>query len=192
MLVDDDENKEEEEDEMKGNNNTLKRMKVKGVKNNKKHVKTSKRQKHKSKVSEWLEHNGADYEEEMIKIKAMEIKLRKGNELSYKEHDKSKRKSVCVKKWHDTLVEELKEKISRDFFMNEEEECLEAEDIRKEVDRNFELEIRDKCFAESEEDSEWRKWRRIREWKKWWRIRTWNGRHVVQIVWWTIFIFMLL
>ena len=38
--------------------------------------------------------------------------------------------------------------------MNQEEECLEAEDIRKEVDRAFSLDIRDECLAESEEDSE--------------------------------------
>ena len=52
------------------------------------------------------------------------------------------------------LVEELKHKMYIDIFMNQEEEYLEAEDIRKEVDHEFALDIREESLAESEEDSE--------------------------------------
>ena len=57
-----------------------------------KQVKTSKRKKHESKVSERLEDDGVDYEEELNKSKQMEIKLRKGNKLACKEHDNLNRK----------------------------------------------------------------------------------------------------
>ena len=59
-----------------------------------------------------------------------------------------------VEKNYETLGEELKVKICRDVFMNHEEECSEAEDIRKEVDSGFALDIREENFAESEEESE--------------------------------------
>ena len=62
-LVDNDEIKEEEEDKIKVNNNTSKIMKAKVVKNNVKQVKTSNKQKHKSKSNERLENDGDDYEE---------------------------------------------------------------------------------------------------------------------------------
>ena len=82
----------------------------------------------------------------------MEIRLRKTNELFCKEHDKLNGKKVCVEKCYEMLVEELKLKICRDIFMNQGEKYLEAEDIRKEVDREFALNIRDECLAKSEED----------------------------------------
>ena len=65
-------------------------MKVKVDKNNKKHVKKSKKQKHESKVRKRIEDDGVDYEEELNKSKEMEIKLRKGNELVCGEHNKIK------------------------------------------------------------------------------------------------------
>ena len=61
----------------------------------------------------------------------MEIKLRKLNELACEEHDKLNRKIAHVEKYYETLVEELKLKICRDVFMNQDEEYLEAKDMRK-------------------------------------------------------------
>ena len=52
------------------------------------------------------------------------------------------------------LVDKLNGKICRDIFMNQEEEYLEVEDIRKEVDREFILDIREEDLVEIEEESE--------------------------------------
>ena len=84
----------------------------------------------------------------------MEIKLKKINELFCKAYDKLNMKSMCVEFFYEILVEELKVNICRCIFMNQEKESLEAEDTRKEVDREHALDIRDECLAESEEDSE--------------------------------------
>ena len=48
-------------------------IKAKVVKNNKKQVKTRNKQKNESKLSERLENDGIDYEEEQIKSKKSEI-----------------------------------------------------------------------------------------------------------------------
>ena len=61
--------------------------------------------------------------------------------------------SACVEKGHEILVETLKVKICRDVIMNEKDEQLEAEDVRKEVDRDFFYTI-DEDMDESEEESE--------------------------------------
>ena len=53
------------------------------------------------------------------------------------------RKSVHIEKWYDALVEKLKDKICGVIIINQEEECLEVEDIRKEIDDKFVLHIRD-------------------------------------------------
>ena len=88
-------------------------------------------------MREKLEGYGIDCEEELKKRNGVEIKLRKRNELVYKECDKLSRRSMRVEKCYETLVEELKVKICRDVIMNEKDEQLEAEDVRKEVDRDF-------------------------------------------------------
>ena len=72
---------EREEDTIKQNNNASKRMKSKIAKNNKKQVKPSEKQKYKIKVSETLENEGVDYEEELSKNNKLQIELWKDNEL---------------------------------------------------------------------------------------------------------------
>ena len=46
---------------------------------------------------------------------------------------------MCVEKLYEMLVDKLNRKIIRDVFINQDEECLEVQDMRKEVDR--------KCFG---------------------------------------------
>ena len=47
------------------------------------------------------------------------------------EYDKLNRKSVCLEVRYDALVEQLKNKLCSVIFMNQEEEYLEAQNIRK-------------------------------------------------------------
>ena len=82
-------------------------MKSKIAKNNKKQVKPSEKQKYKIKVSETLENEGVDYEEELSKNKRLEIELRKDEELACVEYYELNRKSVCLEKRHDALVEQF-------------------------------------------------------------------------------------
>ena len=78
-LGDNDEIKEKEEKNVKVNNNELKMMKAKVVKNNKKLVNTINKQKYESKLSERLENYGVDHEEELRKSKKLEIELKNIN-----------------------------------------------------------------------------------------------------------------
>ena len=55
----------------------------------------------------------------------------------YKEYGKLNRKSKHIEKRYDALVEELKGKICRGIFVDQEKEFLEAEGMRKEVDREL-------------------------------------------------------
>ena len=57
-----------------------------------------------------------------------------------------------IEKRYDALVEQLKYKVCGVIILNQEEEYLEAEDIRKEIDDEFVLYIRDGYFYESEEE----------------------------------------
>ena len=56
-----------------------------------------------------------------------------------------------LEKRYDALVEQLKYKICGVIILNQEEEYLEAEDIKK-IDDEFVLYIRDGRFYESEEE----------------------------------------
>ena len=48
-----------------------------------------------------------------------------------------KRKSMHIEKWYDVLVEKLKDKVFGVIIINQDEEYLEAEDIRKGIDDGF-------------------------------------------------------
>ena len=69
--------------------------------------------------------------------KKLEKKFRKGYKLACKDHVNLQWESVCVEKGHEALVKKLKVKIFIAIVMNEKDEQLEAEDARKEVDRDF-------------------------------------------------------
>ena len=60
------------------------------------------------------------------------------------------KKSAHVETQHETLVEKLKEEICRVIFIHQEEEDLEEEDIKKDVDDKFALDIKNECFGENE------------------------------------------
>ena len=68
------------------------------------------------------------------------------------EHDELNRKMVRPEKQCDALVQQPKDKLCEFIFMNQEKECLEAEETRKEIDEEFSLDTRDECFDESEEE----------------------------------------
>ena len=53
---------------------------------------------------------------------------------------------------HDALVEQLKEELCGVIFMHQEEEYLEVEEMKKEIDKEFALDIRDEHFDESKEE----------------------------------------
>ena len=71
-------------------------------------VKTSKKEKCRSNVSECLEDDGVDYEEELKKSNKLEMELRKEKELVCIEYHKLRGKSVCLDVRYDLLVEQLK------------------------------------------------------------------------------------
>ena len=58
------------------------------------------------------------------------------------EHDKLNRKSTHLEVRHDALVEQLKNKLCSVVCMNQREECLEVEDIRKEIYEEFVMDAR--------------------------------------------------
>ena len=72
-----------------------------------------------------------------MKMKTLERKLRKANEIVCVEYEKLKRKSVCVKVHCEELVDKLKDELCSMVHVNQEEECLEVENIRKKLKTNL-------------------------------------------------------
>ena len=72
-MIDNDESEEEEEYETKENYDESKMKKRKAIKNFKTEVKTSKKEKCRSKVRERFENDGIDYEEKLKKSKKLEM-----------------------------------------------------------------------------------------------------------------------
>ena len=94
------------------------------------------------------------YEDKLMKMKTLERKLRKCNEMVCVEHDKLEIKSECVEVCYEELFERLKNELCSAMHVNQEEECLEVENTRKKIDDEFELDVRDECFDKSEKDME--------------------------------------
>ena len=72
-----------------------------------------------------------------MKMKTLESKLRKGNEISCVECDKLERKSVHVEVRCEELDEKLRNELFRIVHVNQEEEHLEVENIRKKLMENL-------------------------------------------------------
>ena len=105
---DDIEEEEEEEYETKENHDESKMKKRKVVKTFETQMKTSKKEKCRSKERDFLEDSGIDHKEQLQKSKKLEVELRKGKELERVEHGESSRKSARLEVRHDTLVKQLK------------------------------------------------------------------------------------
>ena len=83
------------------------------------------------------------------------IKKSKGDiKRSGKTCDLLKRKSMCVEEWCETFVEKLKTELFSVTFLNQEEEHLEIDNIRKSTDNEFVVDTRLKYFEESDKDEE--------------------------------------
>ena len=94
------------------------------------------------------------YEDKLMKMKTLERKLRKCNEMVCVEHDKLEIKSACVEVCYEELFERLKNELCSAMHVNQEEECLEVENTRKKIDDEFELDVREECFEEIYKDEE--------------------------------------
>ena len=68
---------------------------------------------------------------DLAKSKKLEEDLRRDTQRSCVEHNKLNKKSVNVEVRHDVLVEKLKNKLSSAIFEHQEEEHVEASEIRK-------------------------------------------------------------
>ena len=68
--------------------------------------------------------------------------MRKDNEIVCVEYDKLNKKSMHVETPYDILVEQLKEQLCRVISLHQDEECLKVEEIRKDIDNEFALDIR--------------------------------------------------
>ena len=78
-----------------------------------------------------------DYEEELMKMKTLERKLRKGNEMVCVEYDKLERKSVHTEVRCEELVEKLNNELCSFMHMNQEEACLEVKNMKKQSTNNL-------------------------------------------------------
>ena len=81
------------------------------------------------------------------------MKFRKGYELACDDYVNLKWESERVEKVYETLVEELKEKLCKEIYMNEEDKHAEVEDTWKYVDRDF-FGCKRRRFFESDEELE--------------------------------------
>ena len=76
-----------------------------------------------------------------------------GYKFAYKDFVNFQWESACFEKGHERLVKTLEKEICIFAFRNEKYECLETEDMREEIDRDF-FYIINEDIDESEEESE--------------------------------------
>ena len=87
-------------------------------------------------------------------MKMLESKLRKGSGMAHVERDKQERKSARTEACCEELVEKLKNELCSMVHENQEEGYLEVKNMRKKIDDEFKLDVRDECFEESDKDEE--------------------------------------
>ena len=60
--------------------------------------------------------------------------------------EKSQEDSVCTEVIHEVLVDNLKDELCRATRNSQDECCLEVEDTKNKIDKEFYLDIREECF----------------------------------------------
>ena len=71
------------------------------------------------------------------KIKKVEALFRKDIKIAFLKHNQQQSKSFDIEAEYDILVDELKEKLISVLYDNQEEACLDAEDIEENLNEEF-------------------------------------------------------
>ena len=104
-----------------------------------------------------------DYEKEFKEVACATIQLVKDSQGDVERacvmYEKLQEDSVCAEVTQDFLVQNLKDELCRVTCNSQDEFCLEVEDMKEKIDKEFCLEIRQECFEEREKNGEAKKYK---------------------------------